>query len=629
MHVIEVIPLKKGVRIDTLSYFSRTAYPPGSILTIPVRTNTILGIVVESHEVTRAKAALRAATFSLKKLPEQKNIQSLSPALIETARALAEQHAATVGAILFTLLSPELRNGECAPPHTHHTTPAETHAPEVLQDTKEERHRAYRSLVRETFAHSGSVLCVVPSSAEIEEIEKALSPGIEDRVILLSSARTKRQQAEAYEALEDYRKPKLIVATPIYACIERHDITITILEYARSPHYKMRTRPYLDWRDALMQYAKKKGQRVLLGDLMLRTEDEEGRRTERYHTYGEAHRRIALPGDLTIVHQKDRPDGMIPFALFSEQTIDAIRDTRRRRRRTLLFAPRRGLAPAVACIDCGHIFRSPETGAPYSLLSLKRGNTEERWFVCSSSGHRERAADTCPDCGSWRLRERGIGIQAIQEEFTKQFPHIPLVVFDHTTASTHKKACFLRDTFYKNKNSVLLGTRMCLPYLHTPVETSAVINMDALYATPTWRLQEDNLGLLLTLRELTVGKLYVQTRTDEEALLQHAKKGSIQLFYDEELTLRKKFLYPPYSTFIHLTWQGTPKEADRIASFVTEILKEVDATYYTAPPSHPDTKIMYGLIRVPEGIWPKPSLSATLRLLPPSVRIMINPDRIV
>ncbi len=61
-------------------------------------------------------------------------------------------------------------------------------------------------------------------------------------------------------------------------------------------------------------------------------------------------------------------------------------------------------------MDCAHIFRSPQSGAPYSLVRTYKGDTEERWFVCGASGERVRAADTCSQCGSWRLKERGIGV---------------------------------------------------------------------------------------------------------------------------------------------------------------------------------------------------------------------------
>ncbi len=76
MFVITVIPLKRGSTIDSLTYFSSEAYPTGTLLTIPIRNGETLGLVTESKEVSAAKAALRAATFSLRKLPVQSDAQT-------------------------------------------------------------------------------------------------------------------------------------------------------------------------------------------------------------------------------------------------------------------------------------------------------------------------------------------------------------------------------------------------------------------------------------------------------------------------------------------------------------------------------------------------------------------------
>lgn len=630
MFVITVVPLRRGVTLDSLSYFSSISYPAGSIVTIPVRNSTALGLVTEVHEVSTTKTAIRAATFSLRKLPPQKALHSLSKAYIKTAEELALHYASSVGAVLYSLLPPEIRNGEIEIPHTHDVVPKETHAPQVLEAKKSDRYLAYRSLVRETFAHSGSVLIVVPSSIEADEVRTELQNGIADRIILLTTACTKSEIKKGFERLEDFSKAKLIIATPTYALIERHDITTVIIEHARSPYFKELTRPYLDYRDVLRIHTRHAGRTLLFADILPRTEEEALRRDEFYATLGETPKRIELPGTLEVIDTSPKADALSSsFALFSPEVVQAIKDVRKKKGRMFLFAARRGLAPVVSCIDCGYIFRSKESGAPYSLIRTMKGGVEERWFVCSASGERVRASDTCTACGSWRLRERGIGIQQVYDELHKQFPTIPVILFDHITAKTYKKALFLRDTFYSGKGVILLGTHMTLPYLTQPVDLSVVVNMDALLATPTWRLEEENLALLLRLRETTKGNVFIQTRAPEAPTLTFARHGYVENFYTEELALRKSFAYPPFATFVHLTWQGAPLVAKKLEEDITAILKDYKLSIYQSPTSTKEAPIMYGLMRVPSSEWPNQKLSALLRSLPPSVRIVINPDRIV
>jgi primosomal protein N' len=629
MFVITVVPLRRGTVLETLSYFSSEAYPAGTIITVPIRNTMTLSLVTSTEEVSAAKTALRAATFSLRKLPPQPEAGQLGSAFVATAEDLARSYAAPLGSVLYNMLPPEIRSGEYPLPHTHHIVHDGHGGVQVLQAVREERYRTYRSLVRETFAHGGSVLIVVPTSMEAASVSEALSSGIDDRQIILTSTSPRSELRKGYAALEDFSTTKLIIATTSHALIERHDITLVIIESARSSYFREQNRPYIDCRDALRVHAKHTGRTLILGDLVIRTEDEEARRAERYGTLGEAPKRIALPGTLKIGEAKKRELEGDAFSLFRESTLEAIRETRKRKGRAFLFAARRGLAPIVSCMDCGHIFRSPQSGAPYSLIRTMKDGVEERWFVCGASGERVRAADTCTVCGSWRLKERGIGIQQVYDELHKQFPNAPIVLFDHVTARTWKRARFLQETFYATKGALMLGTPMALPYLTKPVDLSVVVNMDALLATPTWRLEEENLAILLRLRESTEGPVIVQTRTSDAPVLQTAKHATVEQFYTEELELRKSFDYPPYATFIHFTWQGTPEQVKQMETLVASVFNAFNIAIYPNPFSSPEKPIRYGLIRVPRAEWPNDRLVKLIRELPPTVRVMIDPDKIV
>lgn len=629
MFVISVSPLKRGITIDTLSYFSSTAYPIGTILTIPVRNASIFGLVTKSEAVSTAKTALRAATFSLKKLPPQIDAPIIGDAYIKTAQTLSAYYATPLGTILYNLLPPEIRSGDIPLPHTHHLTETAMHTPQILHASKNDRYLSYRSLVRETFAHSGSVLIVVPSSIEASEIEMELGTGITDRIITLTSTMTTSELKKAYRKLDDFSKTKLIIATTSHAIIERHDITLVIMEHARSTYYKEFNRPYLDYRDVLRIHAQHAGRKIIFADILPRTEEEKLRRDESYYTYGETPKRMELSGKLEIINMVKDITDTTNFSLISPEVIARIKNTRKKKENVFLFAARRGLAPLVSCMDCTYIFRSSESGAPYSLIRTVRNGVEERWFVCSVSGEKIRAAETCPACGSWRLRERGIGIQQVYDELHKLFPDVPIILFDHLSARTYKKALFLRDTFYTTRGAILLGTHMAIPYLTKPVSLSVVVNMDALLATPTWRIEEENLALLLTLRERTRDTVLIQTRTPESGVLTHAKAGSVEQFYTEELELRKAFNYPPYATFIHFTWQGAPEQVKKIEEEISHSFTSFGITTYPNPTAPSTAPIFYALIRVPSTEWPHPAIITRIKNIHPSVRVVINPDRIV
>lgn len=630
MYIIEVIPLVRGSQIDSLTYYSSVSYPTGVIIEVPVRKSIAKAMVVGVEPVSAARTAVRAATFSLKRLPEQTAAEPLPPSLIETAKAISKRHPAKLGALLFALLPLEVREGTQSVVYTTPVSHADIRPEiEVLQATFEDRILAYKSKIREIFAHRGSVLFVVPTAADIERVTEMLAQGIQNRIVVFSTQHTKKKMDAAYEAFYDLTNAKLIITTPAHAYLDRHDITHIIVEQSRSRHYRSRMRPYLDHRETLRELAKVTNRTMTLGDILPRSEDEYLRREDIYTTHGEHPKRLSFSASLEVIEQTDAPTAQEPFELISKKLRKHMQQTLDERGRIFVYAARRGLAPVVACNDCGFIFRCPDSGAPYSLFRTKKGEEEERWFLCPSSGKRVRAADTCSACGSWRLRERGIGIQHIQTELRALFPDVPTFVFDHSTATTYKKARTIIGSFYDAKGAILLGTQMALPYLESPVHMSVITSHDAVRTIPSWRAEEEFFGLLLTLREHTTDTVILQTRSEPDELLTLAKRGLVEQFYTEELELRHALKYPPFATFILLTWQDTKAQVENIEASLSAQLDQYKPRFYSAPQSLVHKTIRHCLIRVPRSKWPHSELIEILRGLPPNIKVEINPDRIV
>jgi len=631
MHVIVVTPLIRGTQLESLSYFSSVPYDIGSFVQVPIRGKTQSAIVTAVKPAHASKTALKAASFSLRKLPQQPGARALPAGLRATAEALANQYPATTGSIIYQLLPPDVRTGARPYPESADSELSEDTTPQLLTARTDERYITYKSLVRSQFARKQSVMIVVPTAAYVANCAASMSSGIKDRVVTLSPMMTKAARDKAYAAIEDTSTAKLIITTPAYAYIERSDCSTIIVEHSGSAHFVARTRPYLDHREGLKAFAKACGRQIILGDTVPSTEDEYKRREDIYNTYDEPAKRMAFPAPLSIVFQKDKAKPDIPFVLFSDELKNSVKRALEGRGRVFLFAARRGLAPVVACIDCGHIFRCPDSGTPYSLLRTYDHNQEEqRWFVSGTSGRKVKASDTCPKCGSWRLRERGIGLQQVADEWIKEFPDTDVTVIDQTVAKTQKAVHKQTNDFFKKQSGVLIGTQVVLPYLQQGLAVSAIVSLDAARSIPTWRADESLFRLLLTLRESSSQEVLVQTRTETDNLLTYATRGAIERFYDDELELRKMVQYPPICTFILLTWAGSVTATNDTEELITNTLKEEQIQCYNHPHST-ETKVMrHGLIRLsPDDKESYVDTLDRLRSLPPYVKIEVNPDRIV
>ena len=299
MYVVEVIPLKKGGQLESLTYFSSQPYDFGTIVTIPLRSKEARAVVVSSVEASSAKTSLRAATCSLRKLPLQTETSSLAPGLIKTAQSLQKEYPFGLGTILFSLLPSEIKNGQQRFPQIYSCDPSlpEKRQPEILLASRQDRFVAYRSLIRNTFAHGGSVLVVVPTVAYIDDMVRHISAGIADRVVALQSG-TVKKRTTGYAAYDDCSKAKVIVCTTTHAFLDRHDVTTIIVDHARSQHFNGRTQPYLDYRTALISYAAETQKRIVLADTLLRSEEEAKLRNGKYIEHDEHPKRLALPAKL-------------------------------------------------------------------------------------------------------------------------------------------------------------------------------------------------------------------------------------------------------------------------------------------------------------------------------------------
>jgi primosomal protein N' len=617
--------------VETLTYFSPQKYPIGAIVTVPVRGKSYGAIVTEVTPVSSAKTALKLAHFSLRKLPDQgESVVTLPRTLLETAGVLAARYPATLGSILYHLLPPEVRCGESLYPASGMHRHSEDSTPAVLTARSDERLLEYKSHVRSVFAHRGSVLLVAPTAVDAQRIGTALLHGIAERVVILTSLGGKREQDKAYRAVTDTSHLKLIVTTPSHAYIERADLLSIIVEGAASPHYKTRTRPYLDHRDALRAYARAGGRSIILGDSAPRTEEEVYRRVEQYQTVGEGGKRLVFPATLSVIKHRDKPTPEVPFALFSPELIKNLNTALEARNHIFICGARRGLAPVVACQDCGYIFRCPDSSTPYSLLRTYRDQKENRWFVSSTSGKRVPAADVCMACGSWRLRERGVGIQQVYDDIKNTLPDAPLFLFDTTTATSPRTAQKIIDRFYEGRGGILVGTTMALPYLaQSGVALSVIVSFDATRSIPSWRADEWVFQFLLHLREITRREVYVQTRTSDDTLLTYASRGALERFYDEEIRLRQELSYPPFATLILLSWQGRTTTIKNVDILISSAVAPHMPQYYNDPFSTSEKTTRHALLRLALADASDPSLLARLRALPPYIKIEIDPDRIV
>ncbi len=628
MFLIRVIPLSRGITKEELSYWSVCTYPEGSLVTISLRSSDVRGLVVSCEPIANTRQEVRSQTFALKKIRKQRALPLFSAAFIQAATKAAERHATTTGATIFSYTPNALLDEEVLA-RVRPTTKPKFQGyviPRLFQAPFHTRVEFYRTAVREAFAAGGSVYLLAPTIAEAERIYEPLAHGIEGYAHLVTSGMSKTKQRTTLTTLLDEEHPVLVVMTPSFLALPRHDLATVILEREASPLYRMHTRPHIDTRTLAHELAAALGGQFYRADLPLSIESIYLRDTGEYEEVVSGHHRTVFESKAELVTAKNAERGNKPFTALGPVLTEKLRDNYRAGQSTFLYVARRGLSPITLCRDCGTTVVCNDCDAS---VVLHKGN-EENYFLCHSCGALRHARERCVVCRSWRLEAFGIGTELVERELRERAPDATILTLSSDTARTHRAASRIAQTFADTPGALLIGTELALPYLSRKVPLSAVVSLDALLSLPTWSMYERIASTLTRIREWTEHECIVQTRRPEAGILALALEGNFSTFYKNELKERKSFGYPPFTTIIKVTAIGTEETVTEQLALAQQVLAPFELIPFHRLLRAPKGNLMlHGFVRIRRETWPEPSLLERLRALPPSLMIEIDPENVL
>lgn len=631
MYIIKAIPIARGVGSDLLSYWSPSPAACGSIIRVPLRKRTVGAFVVSSDPAADSKTEIKSADFEIKKIAKTHARNVISAEFFKVMEATARYYACTIGSALFESV-PSVVLAECdkipeAKPFRNRKKPRESYA---LQKNEDDRYGHYKSLIRERFARKESVFMMLPSVEDIKRACSYFEKGIEQYTYTFHSGLSKNETLKRWKkALED-EHPIVIVGTGTFLSLPRSDIGLIVVEHESSRNYKIQSRPFLDYRFSAEQYAHEIGADLIFGDSCLRVEtlwrEDDGIGTDELVAYAPPAMRSLSTARDTLVDMKKYKNPGQDVRIISDELIALAQKAREENGNMFVFAGRKGLAPQTICSDCETTLSCDRCSAPLIL----HGKDDRRFFLCNRCGNRSDALTTCRACGSWRLKTLGIGTERIEEELVKALPESKIFRLDKLSAPTAKQALAIAEKWYASPGSILVGTEMALNYLDRGIDYCAIGTIDALFSIPDFRINEKIFSIILTLRSLSNKHFLLQTRNAEVPVLSQGVKGNIIDFYREEIESRRRFSFPPFSTFIKISYSG--KKEDVLAAM--ENLKVACAgwTLDVFPAFIATIKneyLMHALIKLARSEWPQNELLDRLKSLPPSYAVNVDPESIL
>jgi primosomal protein N' (replication factor Y) len=309
-------------------------------------------------------------------------------------------------------------------------------------------------------------------------------------------------------------------------------------------------------RDAAIVLGNLHNANVLLGSATPSVETYHNAKTGKYG-YTEITKRYGnvLMPEIELVDIKEATRKKRMKGHFSERLLLEMQETLIEGNQIILFQNRRGFAPLLECLTCGHTPQCPNCDVSLTYHQFKNQ------LRCHYCGHHTALPESCFACGSHDLDTKGFGTEQIEKEVIGLFPDAKVGRMDlDTTRGKHGYEKIIT-AFEQQELDILIGTQMLTKGLDfRNVNLVGVMNADSLLNFPDYRAHERTYQLLTQVsgragRTKKRGKVIIQTYNPYHQILKQVTTSDYEGMYTEQLYEREQFKYPPVNRIIKVTFK--------------------------------------------------------------------------
>lgn len=277
------------------------------------------------------------------------------------------------------------------------------------------------------------------------------------------------------------------------------------------------------------------------------------------------HNNVLLPkiivADLSDAHKRKLMKSHFTPQLFTE-----METTLASNEQIILFQNRRGFSPFIQCRSCGYIPKCKHCDV--SLTYHKFYNN----LQCHYCGYTAQLPGSCGQCGSTNVQTKGFGTEKVEDELKIFFPGVKISRLDYDASRTKHGFQKVIGEFTEGKTKILVGTQMVTKGLDFEnVSLVGILNADNLLNYPDFRSYEKAYQLMAQVsgrsgRKSKQGKVIIQTSQPDHPVIKHVIAHDYDNFFNQFISERKLFRYPPWYRLIYLTIKHKNKERAQAAA---------------------------------------------------------------
>ena len=417
----------------------------------------------------------------------------------------------------------------------------------------------YIKLIQACLNEGRSAMLLVPEIALTPQLLGLMAAYFGESVAVLHSSLSAGERYDQWKRVKA-GEAKVVVGTRSAVFAPTVDLGLVILDEEQEHSYKSENAPRYSAKEVAIWRGAKEKALVLLGSATPSVESMYRAKTGAYRLWKLTERFGGRPlPEVSIVDMKEELKRGNDLS-FSETLQDAIIDTHKADKQTIILLNRRGNSRALVCVDCRE---TPE--CPRCAVRLTYHSANNR-LMCHYCGFSRTVPDRCPQCDG-PLKPMGVGTQKVQQELEYVFPDLSVDRMDADTVSavnTHEK---ILDHFKNEKVPILIGTQMVAKGLNLPdVTLVGVLDADLSLYNDSFRAAETTFNMLTQVvgragRGDSPGQAVIQTMNPEHQVIKLAAKQDYDGFYDLEIGLRRLQSVPPFGDLVTITFTGQEETA--------------------------------------------------------------------
>lgn len=412
----------------------------------------------------------------------------------------------------------------------------------------------YLQVVYEALKRKEQVIILVPEIALTHQVKKTFVNrfGV-DAIAWQNSGLSQKERQEQWHKINTGRA-KIVIGTRMAIFAPLTNIGCIVIDEEHDTAYKQENQPSYDAVEIALARAKYHNAITLL---VSATPSIQSYARAKIGRYQHIHLKNQATGTkkvgIQVVDMKKEPSRLLN-SMISTTLKERMEKTIQSGEQIMLLLNKRGYSQSVQCRKCGHLEVCPTCGVPLAL------HVNPHKLKCHYCTYETKQTENCSNCSASDRIDVRQGIQKLEEEIMQIFPLQTILRFDRDTLKNSVEQQEGLDRFRNNDAQILIGTQMIAKGFDFPnVTLCAVINADTGLAMQNFRARERQFQLIKQFIGRSgrhkPGVAIIQTHMPENAFFKMIEEHN-EVFYSDELRLRKQFDYPPFSKQILITFAG-------------------------------------------------------------------------